>query len=64
MPGIFRKCPFCQADSILRSIEPDFQKGVFRRIFVCRNGHEFTEETKFEEERKWMREIMEKLLES
>ena len=29
---------FCGDGSILKSIEPDFQKGSFRRIFVCKNG--------------------------
>jgi len=53
MPGIFRKCPVCGEDAILKNIEPDFQKGVFRRVFECRNGHEFDEESSFDEEKKW-----------
>jgi len=52
MPGIFRKCPYCGEDAILKTIEPDFRKGVFRRIFECRNGHEFSEKNSFEEEEK------------
>ncbi|RLI73340.1 hypothetical protein DRP04_15915 [Archaeoglobales archaeon] len=62
MPGIFRKCPFCGEDAILRNIEPDFSKGVFRRIFQCRNKHEFSEESSFDEERKWVREIFSELV--
>ena len=61
MPGIFRKCPFCGEDAILRNIEPDFSKGVFRRIFQCRNGHEFSEESSFDEERKWVKEVFSEL---
>jgi len=63
MSGIFRKCPFCGEDAILRNIEPDFSKGVFRRIFQCRNGHEFEEESSFDEERKWVKEVFSELAE-
>ncbi len=61
MPGIFRKCPFCKEDAILRMIEPDFRKGVFRRVFTCKKGHEFKEENSFDEERKWVKEVFEEL---
>ncbi len=61
MPGIFRKCPFCKEEAILRIIEPDFKKGVFRRVFVYKNGHEFSEEVSFDEERKWVKEVFEEL---
>ncbi|WP_290596529.1 MULTISPECIES: hypothetical protein [unclassified Archaeoglobus] len=63
MPGIFRKCPFCGEDAILKTIEPDFSKGVFRRIFRCRNGHEFDEESSLEEEKRWVREVFSELAE-
>ena len=63
MPGIFRKCPYCGEDAILKTIEPDFRKGVFRRIFECRNGHEFSEESGFEEEKKWVKEVFSELAE-
>ena len=63
MPGIFRKCPFCGEDAILRNIEPDFSKGVFRRIFQCRNRHEFSEESSLDEERKWVKEVFSELAE-
>jgi len=62
MPGIFRKCPFCGEDAILRNIEPDFSKGVFRRIFQCRNGHKFSKEISFDEERKWIKDVFEELI--
>lgn len=61
MGGIFTKCPKCGSDAILRYIEPDFKKGVFKRIFICKNGHEFKEEIEIAKERKWMREIIEGL---
>jgi len=61
MSGIFRKCPFCKEDAILRTVEPDFSKGVFRRIFECKNGHEFSEEASFDEERKWVKEVFEEI---
>jgi len=61
MSGIFRKCPFCKEDAILRTVEPDFSKGVFRRIFECKNGHEFSEEISFDEERKWVKEVFEEI---
>ena len=62
MSGIFRKCPFCKEDAILKMIEPDFQRGIFKRIFECKNGHEFSEEVSFDEERKWVKEVYEELL--
>jgi len=61
MAGISRKCPFCKEDAILRMIEPDFRKGVFRRVFVCKNGYKFKEENSFDEERKWVKEVFEEL---
>ena len=61
MSGIFRKCPFCGEDAILKTVEPDFSKGVFKRIFECKNGHEFSEEVSFDEERKWVKEVFEEL---
>jgi len=57
MSGIFKKCPFCKEDAILRMMEPDFKKGVLRKVFVCKNGHEFSEEVGFDEERRWVKEI-------
>ncbi len=63
MPRIFRKCPLCREAAILSNIEPDFSKGVFRRIFTCRNGHEFEEESTFDEEKKWVRDIFSELAE-
>ncbi|ADC64603.1 hypothetical protein Ferp_0427 [Ferroglobus placidus DSM 10642] len=63
MPGIFRKCPFCGEDAILSNIEPDFSKGVFRRIFRCRNGHKFEEKSSFDEERKWVKDVFSELAE-
>jgi len=61
MSGIFRKCPFCKEDAILKTVEPDFSKGVFRRIFECKNGHEFGEEVSFDGERKRVKEIFEEI---
>ena len=61
MSGIFRKCPFCKENAILKIIEPDFQRGVFKRTFKCKNGHEFSEEVSFDEERKWVKEVFEEL---
>ena len=63
MPGIFRKCHVCGEEAILRSVEPDFKKGVFRRIFECRNGHRIEEESSFDEERKWIKEVFSELAE-
>jgi len=61
MSGIFRKCPSCGEDAVLKNIEPDFQKGVFRRIFECRNKHEFSEESSFDQERMWVRDVFQEL---
>jgi len=63
MPGIFRKCPYCGEDAILKTIEPDFSKGVFRRVFECRNSHEFSEESSFDEEKRWVKEVFSELAE-
>ena len=63
MPGIFRKCPYCGEDAILKTIEPDFSKGVFRRVFECKNGHEFTDESSFDEEKRWVKEVFSELAE-
>ena len=64
MSGIFRKCSFCGGDAILKTIEPDFRKGVFKRIFECKNGHEFSEEVSFDEERKWVKEVFDEITKS
>ena len=63
MPGIFRKRPYCGEDAILKTIEPDFGKGVFRRVFECRNSHEFSEESSFDEEKRWVKEVFSELAE-
>ncbi len=54
---------FCGGNAILKTIEPDFRKGAFRRIFVCVTGHEFIEEVDLQGEKRWVKEILEELKE-
>jgi hypothetical protein len=52
MNQIFKKC-HCGEDAILIDMGPDFKKGKFKRVFRCKNGHEFSEETGLD----WLKEI-------
>lgn len=47
MNSITRRCPLCKSNSLLQpNSGPDFDKGLYYRIFRCDRGHVFAEKFK------------------
>ncbi|MHC1567671.1 MAG: hypothetical protein ACXQTD_08220 [Candidatus Syntropharchaeia archaeon] len=36
---LVRKCPVCNADSLLQDSKPVFSEGCYQRIYRCERGH-------------------------
>ncbi len=45
MSPIFRKCPVCGKDAVLKGTGPDFKAGYYLRTFKCKRGHVFSEKS-------------------
>lgn len=48
MNPIFRKCPVCKQDAVLKETGPDFKTGYYLKTFKCKKGHVFSEKSRFD----------------